>query len=176
MSTHKKQNIKQASIKLILLFQFIGTTFVAIAPILDGSLTLDKFFHDITFSKEVAIIVMAIGGFLVASATLMMGKNFAVKPVPRSKAKLVIRWPFSFIRNPVYDGVFLLSGGWALLCRSWLAAIATSVLIVILYRKVLIEEYFLRHKFGQAYIDYTKKVGRFFPKLHAKSRINSSAF
>jgi protein-S-isoprenylcysteine O-methyltransferase Ste14 len=81
-------------------------------------------------------------------------------------ARLVIRGPYRFVRNPKIGGVFLVLLGEAALFGSpalliWLAAVLAVNMVYI----PLVEEPGLRTRFGAEYEAYCRAVPRWLPRL-----------
>jgi protein-S-isoprenylcysteine O-methyltransferase Ste14 len=78
---------------------------------------------------------------------------------------LVIRGLYRYVRNPMYVSVSLIVLGEVLLTRSrpllayWAVWFAVVNIFVIAY-----EEPWLRRRFGDAYTQYTRQVGRWLPR------------
>jgi protein-S-isoprenylcysteine O-methyltransferase Ste14 len=80
--------------------------------------------------------------------------------------RLVIRGPYKLIRNPMYVGAILMLLGAALSYKSiWLVGYAVMFVIVMHGFVVLYEEPTLRSSFGDDYIAYCQKVGRWWPSF-----------
>ncbi|MEX2703975.1 MAG: isoprenylcysteine carboxylmethyltransferase family protein [Candidatus Freyrarchaeum guaymaensis] len=80
--------------------------------------------------------------------------------------KLVACGPYGIVRNPMMYGQFLVFAGLGLLLD--LGAMFLLLPIVILATHgfiVFIEEPDLKRRFGQEWVDYTKRVPRWFPRL-----------
>lgn len=90
----------------------------------------------------------------------------------KAKQNLVTEGPYRFVRSPMYAAViFILNPALGILFRSWLLTLS-SILIYFIWKKcILKEEGHLTEKFGQAYVDYRLKVGRFFPKIWRTHKI-----
>ena len=79
--------------------------------------------------------------------------------------QLVVRGPYGFVRNPMYIGAALALAGAALFYEAGvLWAYAACFLVVMHLFVVLYEEPILRETFGDAYGDYCRKVGRWWPR------------
>ncbi len=78
---------------------------------------------------------------------------------------LVTTGLYAHLRNPLYAGTLLHTVALALLMTP--SGAIFSIVVVVLLHSVLIadEEAFLTAKFGQIYLDYTREVSRFLPKL-----------
>jgi protein-S-isoprenylcysteine O-methyltransferase Ste14 len=118
------------------------------------------------------------GRLLVAAPLFLVGAaiylwclwHFAVTgrgtPAPIDPpTRLVVRGLYRRIRNPMYVGVLLVVAGWALYYRS-IAVIEYAVALAVLFHVfvVFVEEPLLRRRFGAAYDDYTRTVGRWLPR------------
>ncbi len=75
--------------------------------------------------------------------------------------KLVTDGFFGLCRNPLYVGNLTVYFGVLLMHGSpWVLAIGTIIFVFIYTAIVAAEEYFLRHEFGDAYVQYCKDVPR----------------
>jgi protein-S-isoprenylcysteine O-methyltransferase Ste14 len=92
-------------------------------------------------------------------------------PIPfNPPPALVVNGLYRFVRNPMHLGWTVLLIGVAVLMQSFtllVIFIPLFILVHIIYLK-LVEEKELEKKFGQAYIDYKKKVPMFFPRAKGK--------
>jgi protein-S-isoprenylcysteine O-methyltransferase Ste14 len=74
---------------------------------------------------------------------------------------LIRRGPYRFSRNPQYAGFILALAGWTLLTGSLLAGIASLGGMVPLLLVPFAEEPWLEERYGAAYAEYKREVGRF---------------
>jgi protein-S-isoprenylcysteine O-methyltransferase Ste14 len=75
--------------------------------------------------------------------------------------RLVTSGLYRYSRNPMYVGVLLILGGWAIGFRSWpLAIYAAAVAAAVHLRVLLHEEPFLARTHGDAWAGYRARVGR----------------
>jgi protein-S-isoprenylcysteine O-methyltransferase Ste14 len=115
----------------------------------------------------IGIILMAGGGLLVlvcAGVFVLRGKGTpAVFDPPK---RFVASGPYAYVRNPMYIGGFLLLAGFGFYHLSP-SILASTILYLVIFHLfvVLYEEPVLREKFGESYINYTKKVRRWLPKF-----------
>jgi len=113
------------------------------------------------------IIILAFGVPMVAWTIARFLKARGT-PIPFSPPPtFVVDGLYRIVRNPMHLGWALVVIGTGVLRQSFtLLAMFTPVFIVahVLYLK-LVEEKELEQKFGQAYIEYRKRVGMWLPRL-----------
>lgn len=110
-----------------------------------------------------------IGTIVMIWTHLSLGKNFFAGMKLRTGHELVIDGPFRWIRHPMYTAFILLGIGYLLLSASWLIGISWLLgVVVVLMSRMPKEESMMRERFGQGYITYTARTGRFFPRLGRK--------
>ncbi|MCM8818942.1 MAG: isoprenylcysteine carboxylmethyltransferase family protein [Candidatus Omnitrophica bacterium] len=74
--------------------------------------------------------------------------------------------PYSLLRNPLYSGNFLIVGGILIIFSNIFAFIIGLGFLIFQYTFiVLAEEEYLKNKFGEEWINYSKSVPRFIPKI-----------
>lgn len=88
-------------------------------------------------------------------------------PVPWAPPKTLVQvGPYRFVRNPMMLGVLMVVLGEALIISSmaialWFAALFAAMNVFI----VFFEEPGLKKRFGENYVEYTRHVGRWIPRL-----------
>jgi len=81
-------------------------------------------------------------------------------------ARLVVRGPYRFVRNPMISGVFFIIVAEALFLRSMPIAIWAAAFFVINAIYIpLLEEPGLARRFGNEYADYKRRTPRLLPRL-----------
>ena len=78
------------------------------------------------------------------------------------KTELVTTGVFAFSRNPIFLGVVNSLIGLFLLTPNGLTAIFLTVGYVLIQTQIRLEEEYLLKQHGQVYVEYKKRVGRFF--------------
>jgi protein-S-isoprenylcysteine O-methyltransferase Ste14 len=116
---------------------------------------------------DVQIFRAAGGALALFGVTLMAAgiRNFsrAATPVPTNQPTraLVTTGIHGWTRNPIYLGMFLIYGGIGVAAHSpWVLVLALPLAILIRYGVVAREEAYLRQRFGDAYLDYKRRVRR----------------
>lgn len=150
----------------MLLFLSIVALFVLASIWLDSIATFFRF-ETSAWTTVLSILIVIIGGLIClwSGFTFVRTKG---TPVPfNPPPKLITTGIYSYSRNPMLLGLFIVLPGLGLLLGSLsLILIFTPVFIVIniLYLKC-IEEKEMTKKFGEQYLIYKKKVHIFFPKF-----------
>ena len=97
---------------------------------------------------------------LWAFATTGRGTPAPIDPPKR----LVVRGLYRYVRNPMYVGVLLVLVGWAVLSASRQIVVYGATVAVFFHLfVVLVEEPWLRHRFGDSYEEYRRTVRRWLP-------------
>jgi len=89
-------------------------------------------------------------------------------PVPiNPPQELIITGLYAYSRNPMLMGIFLVFFGVGVLTGSIaLTFIFSPLLVLFFYFQItLVEEKEMEMKFGRAYLEYRRRVPRFFPRL-----------
>ena len=115
------------------------------------------------------LLCAVVGAMILATCIrdfARMGRG-TLSPVDPPR-ELVVRGLYRYVRNPMYVGVSLILLGEAAVARSralllyWGAFFAMVNVFVIGY-----EEPNLRRRFGESYVRYTQRVGRWIPRRHS---------
>jgi protein-S-isoprenylcysteine O-methyltransferase Ste14 len=78
---------------------------------------------------------------------------------------LMTEGPYSLCRNPMLVGIYIYDVGVLVWLWSVLPILIFLVEVILLTMQVRSEEKRLENDFGQEYLDYKKRVGRYFPRL-----------
>lgn len=115
-----------------------------------------------------------VGGVLVAAGLALGGVGIAtfrragttVDPVhPSAASTVVTHGVFALTRNPMYVGLAAALAGWAVCLASPPALLGPVAFILFTNRfQIVPEERALEAKFGQAYVDYRRRVPRWLLK------------
>jgi len=108
-------------------------------------------------------LVFAVGLFLIFWGAYSLRKEVFV---PGNK--LVVTGAYKFVRHPMYLGGVAGAFGLALLAGSLFGAVYSFMLALVLSRIADAEEEDLRARFGEAYIEYKRKVPKLLPNVGIK--------
>ena len=140
-----------------------------LAPIVDRAIGI-RMSIPLAVRLPLGIILLLIGVPMVCW-TIIRFLRTKGSPIPfNPPPALVVNGLYRVVRNPMHLGWTVLLVGVALLMQSFtllVIFIPPFILVHIIYLK-FVEEKELEKKFGQAYIDYKKKVPMFFPGLMGK--------
>jgi protein-S-isoprenylcysteine O-methyltransferase Ste14 len=96
-----------------------------------------------------------------------LGKNLTDTVVTRREHTLVTRGPYRWIRHPFYVCMALMTLGSALVAANLFILVSGVVVFSLLALRSRVEEEQLAARFGDAYLDYRKRTGRFLPKFRS---------
>jgi len=155
-----------------LFFLSLMTLIVFVSLWVDKLLGLPRFIPEL-YRFAIGLPIFAIGLFMVVWSVFcfVMARG---TPVPfNPPPALVTSGPYTYVRNPMLTGVFIAMFGLGLLLDSIaLAFIFTPLSIVLSVHEIKrIEEPELERRLGSAYIEYKKRVPRFFPMLRVKREV-----
>ena len=109
-------------------------------------------------------VILVIGGVGIGVwAILSMDrKTLNISPELRSNANLVVVGPYRFVRHPMYTGLLMFCGAFALSRPTWLGLQLWISLLIVLLIKSAYEEGMLRRRFT-GYEEYSNRVKRLIP-------------
>ena len=117
-----------------------------------------------TFLAGVSLISMFIGFVILALSALALGKSLTAHPIPSKNAVLVTDGLYRFVKHPIYSGLILLGFGLTIAGGFFPHAIFFVALVLLLNYKASFEEKLLASTYA-GYNEYSKKTGRFIPRL-----------
>ena len=117
---------------------------------------------------EAALVRWTAGGALILTGASIMAagiRNFsrAATPVPSNQPvrALVTTGIHGWSRNPIYVGMFLVYGAIGIAApSSWTLILTLPIAVLIRCGVVAREESYLERRFGDAYLDYKRRVRR----------------
>lgn len=147
-------------------FFTLVTLFIVVSLWIDELLEFPKLLST-PLNIIVSVPILAIGLFLMLWSVLHFVKVKGT-PVPfNPPPKLVTTGPYTYVRNPMLTGLFILLFGLGVLFRSIsLVSIFTPLFILLnLLELKAIEEPELEKRLGKEYLEYKKRVPMFIPRL-----------
>ena len=108
--------------------------------------------------------VLTPGGLLFTVwARVHLGRNWSGTITLKQGHELVTSGPYRFVRHPIYSGLLLAFLGSALARAEWRGVLAVVLAFWALWRKLRIEEQWMRQQFGAAYEEYARSVAALVP-------------
>jgi protein-S-isoprenylcysteine O-methyltransferase Ste14 len=144
---------------LLVLGQFILLALLILVP--SSGLNTGVFS---TFLVSVSLTSMFIGIVILGLSALALGKSLTAHPMPGKNAVLVTDGLYRFVKHPIYSGLILLSFGLTIAGGFFPHTIFFIALVVLLNYKASFEEKLLASTYA-GYAEYSKKTGRFIPRL-----------
>ncbi|MCX7765702.1 MAG: isoprenylcysteine carboxylmethyltransferase family protein [Candidatus Sumerlaeia bacterium] len=96
-----------------------------------------------------------------------LGNNYSTRLAIKERHTLVTSGPYRLIRHPMYSALFLLHLATFLLTANLLIGITWLIgLSVVIYLRSKKEEEIMIRVFGQEYLEYMKRTGRFIPRVN----------
>jgi protein-S-isoprenylcysteine O-methyltransferase Ste14 len=96
-----------------------------------------------------------------------MGKNWRMAVTPHERTELVTTGLYAYLRHPIYAlSILLMLCSAAIVATVPMLAVA-AIHVALMVLKALNEERFLLATHGDAYRRYSRRTGRFFPRLRA---------
>lgn len=94
-----------------------------------------------------------------------LGENLTVSIDTKEDHALITTGPYRWVRHPLYTGGMIESIGLCLMMANWFVAIAAGLFWSLMAVRTPMEERQLIETFGDAYLHYMERVGRFVPKI-----------
>src|SRR5436190_7261302 len=110
------------------------------------------------------------GAILFVWAVHNLGRNLTDTVITRQQHYLVTTGPYRYVRHPFYVAVVLGLVGTSLATANWFYMLAGGIVwFAFLLPRTRIEERNLIERFGDVCRNYTRRVGRFVPRLRPHS-------
>jgi protein-S-isoprenylcysteine O-methyltransferase Ste14 len=110
-------------------------------------------------------LLTATGLAFTVWARRVLGRNWSAVVTLKSDHQLVTTGPYRYARHPIYTGLLLAVAGSAMARGDVRALLAIALAGAAFWRKLRIEEAWLRERFGSDYDAYAQRVAALVPKL-----------
>jgi protein-S-isoprenylcysteine O-methyltransferase Ste14 len=118
-----------------------------------------------TWLRWFGVVVAITAVFLLFWMFRSLGMNITDTVVTRRDHTLITDGPYRWIRHPLYTFGSLFFISLSLVTGIWLIPLLAIPTIAILIQRTSIEERALQERFGDEYLRYSKRTGRFFPRF-----------
>lgn len=159
-----KQSIKGKSLKLTMSLLVSTTIYVLILLrlIIFSSYWLEFDFSNWLIIKYVGLTLVSVGFLLGILALVAMKGSWRVGIKYDQKTDLVTTGIYRFSRNPYFLSYGILILGYILVFPSIILMVLYLALVTIFHNMILEEEKYLESVHGGTYIDYKRRVKRYF--------------
>ena len=144
---------------LLVLAQFVLIGLLILVP--SSGLNTGVFSY---FLAAISLTSLFIGFVILALSALALGKSLTAHPMPSKNAELVTDGLYRFVKHPIYSGLILASFGLTIAGGFFPHAIFFLLLVILLNYKASFEEKLLASTYA-GYAEYSRKTGRFIPRL-----------
>jgi hypothetical protein len=122
----------------------------------------------------------SIYSLIIGSGVVILGKliHFISAGYLVKRDELITTGPYRFVRHPFYVGSFISDVGFSLMALNPYVPLIYLPLfyLVVIPRRVRMEEEFLRSKFGPKYEEYRERVPRYLPSWRTHLRASQGRF
>jgi protein-S-isoprenylcysteine O-methyltransferase Ste14 len=111
-------------------------------------------------------VALTVGGlFFSVWARTHIGKNWSGIVTLKQGHELIVSGPYAIVRHPIYTGLLLALVGSAVARGEWRGVLAVLIAALALWRKLRLEERWMREQFGVQYQAYSQRVSALIPWL-----------
>jgi len=109
-------------------------------------------------------VALTVAGLLFTmQARAYLGRNWSGVVTLKKDHELVTGGPYGIVRHPIYTGLLLAFVGSAVARGTLAGAVALVLVVLALWRKLRMEERWMREQFGEAYSTYARRVAALIP-------------
>lgn len=113
-------------------------------------------------SQWVKLLICTAGGLIMLLGLVVMGRGW--RRIHAAQGELVTDGIYASVRHPQYSGLFLITVGMLIQWPTILTLLMWPVLMVVYYRLAKREERQCIEEFGEAYLEYMRRVPAFVPR------------
>jgi protein-S-isoprenylcysteine O-methyltransferase Ste14 len=117
--------------------------------------------NQIFYNHQIARIFLAGGLIFIIVSLLNLGKSVRVG-LPSDQTTFKSHGIYKISRNPMYVGLHLVTLSSMIFSLNWIIIIMGIYSFVIYHFIIKGEEKFLKNRFGESYLEYQRKVRRYF--------------
>ena len=107
--------------------------------------------------------VTACGLLFSVWARRHLGVNWSQSVTVKKGHELITSGPYALVRHPIYTGLLMAFAGTAIAQGEWRGLLAVVLVFGALWRKLRLEEKWMRSRFGESYETYAKRVAALVP-------------
>jgi protein-S-isoprenylcysteine O-methyltransferase Ste14 len=104
-----------------------------------------------------------IGLLFACWARVYLGRNWSGTVTLKENHELIMTGPYGIVRHPIYTGLLTAFIGVAIARAEWRSILGVVIISWAFWRKLRIEERWMREQFGDAYETYSRRVSALVP-------------
>jgi len=111
-----------------------------------------------------------LGGALTGAGLLFtvwarrhIGRNWSATVTIKQEHEFIASGPYAIVRHPIYTGLLFAFAGSAFARGDWQGVLAVAIAALALWRKLRLEERWLRQHFGADYAAYCRRTAALLP-------------
>ena len=148
---------------LVLMIELALKVITYLVPVVEVISIINNFSSMPVLVRWIGVVLAVLGDTVFIISVLTMRDNWRAGVAEDAKTELVTDGIYQYSRNPAFLGFDLVYIGILLMFfNAGLFEITLLVILLLHLQIVNVEEDFLLVTFGQEYLDYRKKVGRYF--------------
>lgn len=162
IQTDQMAQKKRGTLFYIELVLKISTYTVVVVEVLSIAINTTVFPQAV---RILGVTLAVLGDIVFALAVWTMRDSWRAGIAQEDKTEMVTTGIYKLSRNPAFLGFNLVYIGILLIFFNWILCAITILAMVMLHLQILQEEKYLPTVFGEDYLTYKSKVGRYFWKL-----------
>lgn len=117
------------------------------------------------WARWTGVVIGTAAGLLIVWTFRWLGHNLTDTVVTRRHATLVTHGPYHWVRHPFYLAFGLAVVANTLITDNWFLAVTAGAAFLAIVARTSIEERNLINRFGDDYVAYMQRTGRFVPRV-----------
>lgn len=110
-------------------------------------------------------ILTSAGILFIAWARIHLGRNWSGVAAVKVDHELITSGPYRWVRHPIYSGLALAFIGTAIADGQWRGVLAVALALIAFAQRIVVEERFMRERFGSVYDTYAQRVRALIPGI-----------
>jgi protein-S-isoprenylcysteine O-methyltransferase Ste14 len=151
--------------RLMRLGLMLSAMALLILPKIPLAVLAGRFLPDRIWCFWVGLVITSAGLLFSVQARRHLGENWSQSVTLKEDHELITSGPYALVRHPIYTGLLAGFLGSAIARGEWRGLIACGLVFLALWRKLRLEEKWLREQFGKPYEAYCQRVAALVPHI-----------
>lgn len=123
----------------------------------------DRIFPPAEWAFWTGAALTLIGLLFSVAARVHLGRNWSGIVTLKQGHELITSGPYGIVRHPIYTGLLLAFVGSGVARGEWRGVVAVALVLWAFWRKLRMEERWMREQFGDRYQAYSQRVAALIP-------------